>query len=92
MLTLIGDKIVPIDLALIDYKLVSVLTLIADKIVPIGLALIDYKLVLVLTLIADEIVPIGLASIDFKLVSGFDIDMSFAWIDTILDKILGVRH
>ena len=28
-------------LALIDYKLVSVLTLIADKIVPIGLALID---------------------------------------------------
>ena len=50
------EKIVPIGLALIDYKLVSVLTLITDKIVPIGLALIDYKLVSVLTLIADEIV------------------------------------
>ena len=33
----------PIGLALIDYKFVSVLTLIADKIVPIGLVLIDYK-------------------------------------------------
>ena len=45
----------PIGLALIDYKLVSLLTLIADEILPIGLALIDYKLVSVLTLIADEI-------------------------------------
>ena len=47
-----------IGLALIDYKLVSMLTLIAGKIVPIGLVLIDYKLCLysVLTLIADEIV------------------------------------
>ena len=74
----------------------SVLTLIAHKIVPIGLALIDYKLMSVLTLIADEIVPIGLASIDYKLVSGFDIvskvRLSCAWIDTILGKVLGVRH
>ena len=42
-------KIMPIGLALIDYKLVSVLTWIADKIMPIGL-------VSVLTLIAEEIV------------------------------------
>ena len=34
-----------IDLALIVYKLVSVLTLIADKIVPIGLAFIVYEIV-----------------------------------------------
>ena len=45
----------PIGLALIDYKLVSVLILIADKIAPIDLALIDYKLVSVLKLIVDEI-------------------------------------
>ena len=32
-----------IGLALIDYKLVSMLTLIADEIVHIGLILIDYK-------------------------------------------------
>ena len=42
MLTLIAIKIVPIGLALIDYKLVSLLTLIANEMVPIGLALIDY--------------------------------------------------
>ena len=53
---MLADEIMPIDLALIDYKLVSLLTLIADEIVPIGLALIDYKLVSALTLIADEIV------------------------------------
>ena len=47
----------PIGLALIDYKLVSVLTLIADEIVPIGLALIDYKLVSVLTLIPKLVLP-----------------------------------
>jgi len=46
---------VPIGLALIVYKLVSVLTWIADEIMPISLALIVYKLVPVLTLIADEI-------------------------------------
>ena len=34
----------PGGLALIDYKLVSVLILIADEIMPIGLELIDYKL------------------------------------------------
>ena len=45
LLTLIADKIVPIGLAFIDYKLVFFLTLIADKIVPIGLVFIDYKLV-----------------------------------------------
>ena len=35
MLTLIADEIVPIGLALIVYKLVSILTLIADKIMPV---------------------------------------------------------
>ena len=40
MLTLIADEIVPIGLALIVYKLVSVLKLKADEIVPISLALI----------------------------------------------------
>ena len=39
VLTSIAEKIVPIGLALIVYKLVSVLTSKADKIVPIGLAL-----------------------------------------------------
>jgi len=38
-------EIVPIGLALIVYKLVSVLTSIADEIMPIGLALIVHKLV-----------------------------------------------
>jgi len=47
MLTSIADKIVPIGLALIVYKLVSVLTSIADKIVPIGLELIVQASVLV---------------------------------------------
>ena len=46
----------PIGLALMDYKLLSVLTLISDNIMPIGLALLDYMLVSVLTLIAKEIV------------------------------------
>ena len=81
LLTLIADEIVSIGLALIDYKLVSLLTLIADEIVPIGLALIDYKLVSALTLIADEIVS-GLTLIR----------LSCAWIDTVLDKVLRVRH
>ena len=45
----------PIDLALIVYKLVSMLTSIADEIVPIGLALIVCKLESVLTSIADEL-------------------------------------
>ena len=49
-----------IDLALIVYKLVSVLTLIALVIVPLCLALIVNELVSILTLIADEIVSIGL--------------------------------
>ena len=61
--------IVPIDLALIDNELVSVLTLIAAAIVPIGLALIVYKLVSVLTLIAVVIVPLCLALMVYKLVS-----------------------
>ena len=40
-----NTTIMPTGLALIDYKLLSVLSLIADEIMPIGLALIDYKLV-----------------------------------------------
>ena len=48
-MTSIADKIVPIGLALIVYKLVSVLIYLADKIVPIGLALIAYNVVSVLT-------------------------------------------
>ena len=41
----IAREIVPIGLAFIVYKLVSMLTSIAREIVPIGLALIVYKLV-----------------------------------------------
>ena len=63
------DEILTIGLALIVYKLVSMLTLIADVIMPICLALIVYKLVSMLTLIADVIMPIGLALIVYKLVS-----------------------
>jgi len=54
----------PIGLALIFYKLLSVLTLIADEMVSSGLTLIVYELVSVLTLISYEIVPmIGIDSI-----------------------------
>ena len=62
-------EITPIGLALIVYKIVSVLTLIADKIVPIGLALIVYKIVSVLTSIADKIMPIAWFGIDSLQVS-----------------------
>jgi len=62
-------EITPIGLALIVYKLVSVLTLIADEIVPIGLALIVYKMVSVLTSIADKIMPIAWFGIDCLQVS-----------------------
>ena len=62
----------PIDLALIGYKLVSILTSIADEIVSIGLlASVVYKLVSMLTSIADKIVPIGLALIVHENVSRF---------------------
>ena len=40
-----ADEIMPIGLALIVYKLVSILISIADKIVPIGLALIVHGIV-----------------------------------------------
>ena len=44
MLTLIADEIVPIGLALIVYKLVSVLTSKADEVMPIGLVLLVHEI------------------------------------------------
>ena len=80
VLTSIADKMqVHIGLALIVYKLVSVLISIANKIVPIGLALIVYKLVSVLTSIADGMVPVGLVLIVYWICPGFDIDSLHAF-------------
>ena len=45
VLTLIADKIVPFDLTLIVYKLVSMLIFTADKILSIGWALIVHEIV-----------------------------------------------